>query len=382
MYKHGSDQPSLASTTDASFANDLGPSPRSVWQRCSSSARRRLSSLRRRWMGVPIWKTPVEVAWDWLIRHPDIAGLTNGGACPALAYQHVIVQLGQTELLATLNHVRVEEKSTDVGNGFNSLALQRAIEAQLALRRGDSASGRRLMNDLRRRQHLRRGFRFPLTASQQAALHWQFLGSSLEEVSCAFAQQSESLPTTIHADDGRFQTIEAWLQEFATPGMKIVDVGCGSGRFLKHLCEKFPEIQWFGIDLSEQMLRQLPDGVQACCGSLLQLPAATATFDAAFCVEALEHSLLPRKASEELARILKPNGPLLIIDKNANYQTTSELEPWERWFRPSELINWFEEGNMSTRYVGTLRCGTENQKKLFLEAQFMKNSLDVRNCST
>ncbi|MGC3966171.1 MAG: class I SAM-dependent methyltransferase [Pirellulales bacterium] len=93
----------------------------------------------------------------------------------------------------------------------------------------------------------------------------------------------------------------------ATPGRaSVADVGCGSGRFLKPIAERYPRLQLTGIDPSAALLGALPESAAAVPGQMLHLPTADDTFDAAFCIEALEHALAPRRAVAELCRIVRP----------------------------------------------------------------------------
>jgi ubiquinone/menaquinone biosynthesis C-methylase UbiE len=88
------------------------------------------------------------------------------------------------------------------------------------------------------------------------------------------------------------------------------------------------------------MLRHAPPLMQTRRGSLLDLPFADAAFDAVFSVEALEHALDPDAAIGELARVLRPGGRLVIVDKNLARRGALRVEPWERWFRADEVSAW------------------------------------------
>ncbi|HEY1416167.1 MAG TPA: class I SAM-dependent methyltransferase [Caulobacteraceae bacterium] len=101
--------------------------------------------------------------------------------------------------------------------------------------------------------------------------------------------------------------------------LKLADIACGSGAFLKDLKRTFPRARLFGCDLSEVYLREarrasgIADLVQA---SAERLPFANESLDAISCIF-LFHEL-PRKVRRdvavELARVLKPGGLVAFAD--------------------------------------------------------------------
>ena len=147
------------------------------------------------------------------------------------------------------------------------------------------------------------------------------------------------LPDAVASHDGRLQAARQWAGTLPA-GVRLAEVGCGSGRFLKYLHEWLPQASLTGIDPSRRLLARLPRTVQRRWGDLLNIPADDGSFDAVLCIEALEHSLLPQRAVDELCRVLRPGGTLLIIDKDRKYQPLSVCAPWERWFSPQELNRW------------------------------------------
>jgi ubiquinone/menaquinone biosynthesis C-methylase UbiE len=72
---------------------------------------------------------------------------------------------------------------------------------------------------------------------------------------------------------------------------------------------------------------------------MLDLRYPDASFDAVYTIEALEHALIVESALKELIRVLKPGGRLVIIDKDAAQLGRLEIKPWERWFRPREILH-------------------------------------------
>ncbi|PIP06466.1 MAG: hypothetical protein COX51_08715 [Syntrophobacteraceae bacterium CG23_combo_of_CG06-09_8_20_14_all_50_8] len=93
-------------------------------------------------------------------------------------------------------------------------------------------------------------------------------------------------PEEITAEDGRLQTVLSAVR----PSDRIVEVGCGEGRFLKANKSAHPDTECTGVDISPTMLSCLPVGIKRLEGSLEQVPCPDDSFDVVFSVEAIEHS--------------------------------------------------------------------------------------------
>jgi malonyl-CoA O-methyltransferase len=161
-----------------------------------------------------------------------------------------------------------------------------------------------------------------------------------EEIRRSFDEASrdeEHFPATI---DPRIQHVQVLLKFFGDLADKrVLDVGCGKGRFARVLHEQNPGAEIWGLDISEEMLRFVPAGIHTRAGSMTELPFADSTFDFAYATESLEHAVDITRAVNEMCRILKPGGKLVIIDKNAAHWGKLKTSTWERWFTREELEN-------------------------------------------
>lgn len=170
-------------------------------------------------------------------------------------------------------------------------------------------------------------------------------------------------------DDPRVRGILSSLG--ATRGRRILDLGCGKGRFARILAARGAQV--VGLDVSAAMLAAAREaGLDCVRGSARRLPFRAASFDAAIAVEVFEH-LEPRAlddACDELRRVLRPGGTFVLVDKSA--YAMNARRPWlpavavkwldqrrgrwmypaggpvrERWFRPAalkrHLSRWFPE---------------------------------------
>lgn len=177
--------------------------------------------------------------------------------------------------------------------------------------------------------------RFKPARQPLAAVAWYLMAAALQ-VSLRFEATVTDFDDTIDPGDGRARAVLDWLARLPN-GSHVLDAGCGRGRFLRLALERTIGLCFSGLDVAEAMLEHVPVGVARLHGSLLEIPTADAAFDAVLAVESLEHALLPSHGLQEIARVLRPGGWLLVIDKHRAKQDLSHHDPWEEWFTPDEL---------------------------------------------
>jgi len=149
------------------------------------------------------------------------------------------------------------------------------------------------------------------------------------------AADEEHFPSTIDPRIYHVQLILEFLGDLN--GRRVLDVGCGKGRFARILFERYPEARICGFDLAEAMLRRVPKGIAPCAGSMTALPFRAESFDCAYATESLEHAVDIEGAIDGICRVLKPGGRIVIIDKNAEQWGRLKTPEWERWFGRKEL---------------------------------------------
>lgn len=96
---------------------------------------------------------------------------------------------------------------------------------------------------------------------------------------------------------------------------RVVEVGCGAGRFLRAVQRARPELAMCGIDVSARALAQaatLAPGseLRRAAGAGAPLPAHDGEFDAVLGLDVLEHVPAPEAFLAELARVVVPGGGL------------------------------------------------------------------------
>ncbi|MGE0725014.1 MAG: methyltransferase domain-containing protein, partial [Alphaproteobacteria bacterium] len=102
----------------------------------------------------------------------------------------------------------------------------------------------------------------------------------------------------------------------------LLDVACGTGRFLAMVKDNWPRLRVVGIDLSAAYLGRARRALAPWRAAALvqasgeRLPLADASIDVATCVYLL-HELPPAVRAAvlaEFARVLKPGGRLVLVD--------------------------------------------------------------------
>jgi ubiquinone/menaquinone biosynthesis C-methylase UbiE len=155
--------------------------------------------------------------------------------------------------------------------------------------------------------------------------------SSFDEAS----RDEEHFPSTIDPRIYHVKLIRDHLGDLR--GKRVLDVGCGKGRFARVFQEQEPGAEIWGLDISEEMLRFVPDGIRTRAGSMTELPFEDGFFDGAYATESLEHAVEIEKAVSEICRVVKPGGRIAIIDKNAEQWGKLKTPEWEKWFTRKEL---------------------------------------------
>jgi ubiquinone/menaquinone biosynthesis C-methylase UbiE len=120
------------------------------------------------------------------------------------------------------------------------------------------------------------------------------------------------------------------LVDFAEPS-KIIDVACGSGRWLMHLQKAGVNV--FGVDVCEEMLVRASQHCslwgRLALGDVECLPIQSETADCVLCSMALGYFRNIKKAFREFARIAAPGTTIAISDLHP----ASILAGWTRSFR-------------------------------------------------
>jgi SAM-dependent methyltransferase len=103
------------------------------------------------------------------------------------------------------------------------------------------------------------------------------------------------------------------LEAIGPRGGRILEVGCGVGRFIRTISHERPDLEPHGSDLGPRSIAlaaEYRDGVAYTLGSGTALPYKSESFDAVVLFDVLEHipGDGPAWAIAEARRVLKPGG--------------------------------------------------------------------------
>lgn len=165
------------------------------------------------------------------------------------------------------------------------------------------------------------------------------------------AADEEHFPSTIDPRIYHVKLIQEYFGDLSH--RNVLDVGCGKGRFAKVLKQAHPSANLIAVDLSEAMLRFIPNEISVCSATMTHLPIASQSIDCIYATESLEHAVQIDVAVKEMCRVLKPGGKLVIIDKNAEQWGKLKTPEWEKWFRRDELEKLLRRdcNVVSSRYI-------------------------------
>ena len=98
----------------------------------------------------------------------------------------------------------------------------------------------------------------------------------------------------------------------------LIYIGCGPGGFLCAVQKRFPDIQLNALDLSEEMVREtqerLGPSAVAIVGDSERMPLESEQYEIVTCNMSIHHYPHAQDAVNEMYRILKPGGTLLLND--------------------------------------------------------------------
>lgn len=184
-------------------------------------------------------------------------------------------------------------------------------------------------------------------------------------------------------------------------GEKVLDLGCGNGRYFPLFREKSTD--YFGTDNSEALIKiakdKYPEG-EFQVADALNLPFPDNYFDKIYSIAVLHHvpsEELRLDFLKEAKRVLKPGGSLILtvwkfhrieeyyflfkytilkVIGKSKLDWKDILEPWGKkakryyhWFSQKELGNIVEHFGFKIKKIGIVRNKKGNRQNIYLAAE-------------
>ncbi|MGC9543025.1 class I SAM-dependent methyltransferase [Streptomyces sp. UG1] len=108
---------------------------------------------------------------------------------------------------------------------------------------------------------------------------------------------------------------------------RVVDVGCGNGKFIQRLRQDRPDLDLLGLDIAPGILAGVPGPVAVADAG--RLPLASGSVDAALAMHMLYHVPDIPQAVGELSRVVRRDG-LLVVSTNSGRDKAELFELWRR----------------------------------------------------
>ncbi|UCE42152.1 MAG: methyltransferase domain-containing protein [Candidatus Aminicenantes bacterium] len=164
-------------------------------------------------------------------------------------------------------------------------------------------------------------------------------------------------------------------------GKLAADIGAGTGFVTEELVQNGLKV--IAVDQSGGMLEEMKkkfgriDTVEYRIGDFNNLPLQNETVDYVFANMYLHHVDLPQVAIEEMARVLKPGGKVVITDMDEHKFEFLKKEQHDRWlgFKREDVERWFNEAGLKNVRVecmeeeccaDSVECGEKASVSLFV----------------
>jgi ubiquinone/menaquinone biosynthesis C-methylase UbiE len=131
---------------------------------------------------------------------------------------------------------------------------------------------------------------------------------------------------TVHVLERALEDLQRLMPGAARSYPVVADVGCGYGRSLGKLHQRFAPHRLIGMDIDPEMLQasarevaQLKIPAEFICCSSSNIKLADNSVDLLFCHQTFHHLIEQERAIAEFFRVLKPGGVLLFAESTRRY---------------------------------------------------------------
>jgi len=120
-------------------------------------------------------------------------------------------------------------------------------------------------------------------------------------------------------------------------GQRLLDIGCGTGWAVRYAASLVKnEGGFYGIDISSRMIEKAQESCRSCESIYFYkadaeaLPFENDFFDFIICTNSFHHYFTPSKVLNEVYRVLKTGGRILILDPTADAFFMKIFDKWTK----------------------------------------------------
>ena len=185
-----------------------------------------------------------------------------------------------------------------------------------------------------------------------------------EQFFATHAEEWDAL-RSLHAPEAEVEAAMLGILDDAPLG-RLLDIGTGTGRIATLLAQKATQV--VGVDRSAEMLRLArgkldaeADGkVRFIAGDFNDLPLTDAAADTAVLHQVLHYAQAPEKVIAETARVLTPEGRLLVVDFAPHEHEELRVRDAHArlGFSDRQMAGWFKAAGLEPAGIETLAGGT------------------------
>ena len=167
---------------------------------------------------------------------------------------------------------------------------------------------------------------------------------------------------------------EQRLLHIVRPGDRVLDAGCGAGKFFRaDFAARIP-CRWIGLDVQPELDRNERLHLRA-QGDVTRLPFGDGTVDVVICRWVVEHLPEPSRAFSEFSRVLNSSGHLAVFTPNLlhYYGAAAKLTPhrFHLWF--SCRVRGFDDADV---FPTTYRANTARRlRSMLMNAGFARTEV-------
>ncbi len=164
--------------------------------------------------------------------------------------------------------------------------------------------------------------------------------------------------------------VDSFKEKILPDHCRILDIGCGGGKFLKYLATKGDEFKLWGLDHSEEMIdlsSQLNQEViksgrlQLLTGSVTEIDISDNSLDLVTAFETVQFWPNLGDAFSEIYRVLDKEGEFLIINRF-----------------PKEGTKWWQRANLKSEADYMTKLEAAGFKNISIDLEFKRNWIVVK----